>query len=83
MANTTSRPVTVDYADGSSDDHYDSYDAAIAAIEARYPDAVTSHDGDLSEGGDRTLVWSDEESSIDDDGQCAIASIRWADRMDD
>jgi len=73
------RPVVVSWTDGRSDDRYDSLDLAIESIEAEYPDAVTTHDGDLSDSGDRTLVWSDEASSVNDDGANAVASIRWDD----
>lgn len=74
---TSTRPVIVTYTDGSSDDRYESYADAIAALEASHEDCVAEHDGDLMDGGDRTLVWADEPSSIDDDGANAVASIRW------
>jgi hypothetical protein len=57
-------------------DEYNSYDEAVAAIRAEHPDAEIGHAGDLSDGGDRTLVWADEAASVDDDGARAIASIR-------
>lgn len=78
---TKNRPVIVTYTDGSSDDRYDSYAAAIVALEATYEDCVAEHDGDLTDGGDRTLVWADESSSVDDDGANAVASIRWDDSV--
>lgn len=65
----------IQWLDGSTDE-YDTYDQATAAVAARFPDAEIGHDGDLSDGGDRTLCWADEEASIDDDGQTAIAVIR-------
>lgn len=33
------------------------------------------HDGDLRNGGDRTLCWEDEVSAENDDGQRALCSI--------
>lgn len=65
----------ISYTDGRTDT-VDSYDAAVAIIESEYPGAEIGHDGDLSDGGDRTLCWSDEESSVNDDGANAVASIR-------
>ena len=66
------------YTDGRSDVETETYEDAIAAIEAEWPDAEIGHDGDLTDGGDRTLCWSDEVSSRDDDGAHAVASIRRA-----
>jgi hypothetical protein len=57
-------------------DQYDSYDEAAEAILTEYPDAVIGHDGDLTDGGYRTLAWADEASSLNDDGAHAVASIR-------
>lgn len=49
---------------------------AVAAILAEWPDGAIGHDGDLTEGGDRTLAWASEEDSVNDAGQNAVASIR-------
>jgi hypothetical protein len=38
--------------------------------------AVVGHPGDLSEGGDRTLFWGDEDAAESDDGARAMGSIR-------
>ena len=57
-------------------EQYDTYDAAVAAVTAEYPDAVIGHDGDLEDGGDRTLAWACEKDSINDGGQKAVAVIR-------
>ena len=66
----------ISYSDGRTDEA-SSYADAIAIIRAEYgPDAVTEHDGDLSDGGDRTICWADEASSDNDDGANAVASIR-------
>lgn len=67
----------IDYADGrlaSSD--VATYDDAIALCADRWPEMAYGHDGDLTEGGDRTLVWACETDSIDDDGARAVATIR-------
>jgi len=58
---------------------HDSYDDAVtAAEEFAGVEGVVGHDGDLSEGGDKTLIWSDEESAEHDPGANAIGSIREA-----
>lgn len=72
------RPVTVAWSDGSPPDRYDTYTAAVAALRDRYDDAEIGHDGDLLEGGDRTLVWASEDDSVDDEGARAIASIAFS-----
>lgn len=64
----------IEWSDGSRDE-YDTYDQATTAVTARYPDAEIGHDGDLSEGGDRTLCWASEAESMNDDGQNAVAEI--------
>lgn len=65
----------IHYANGRTDGGYETYQAAIDAIESEYPDAEIGHDGDLTSGGERTMAWADEESRYDDDGARAIASI--------
>lgn len=68
-------PVAICYANGARTE-YDSYAAALEEIRESYGEgAVTEHDGDLTDGGNRTLVWATEEDSIDDDGARAVASI--------
>lgn len=71
--------VTINYTDGRPDTEHDDYDAAIEHLICEFPGCEYGHDGDLTDGGDRTLVWADEESSINDDGGKAVASIRAAD----
>jgi len=39
---------------------------------------VIGHDGDLGNGGDRTLAWMTEEDAEDDDGARSYASIEVA-----
>jgi len=61
---------------GYANDVCDNYEDCLVEIEKVYPDYWAGHDGDLSDGGDRTLVWASEADSVDDDGQLAVASIR-------
>ena len=56
--------------------HSDYEDAVRAAEEFAGPDGIVGHDGDLSDGGDKTLIWADEESAENDPGINAIGSIR-------
>ena len=68
----------ISYANGTST-LASSYKVAIAAIKADYPSAVIGHDGDLSDGGDRTFCWRDDASAVNDDGSNAVASITRSD----
>lgn len=71
---TTYETYEIRYSDGRRTEH-DTYESAKDEILARWPDAEIGHDGDLSDGGKRTLCWSSEEESIDDNGARAVASI--------
>lgn len=51
------------------------YDDALRAVVALYAGAVTTHPGDLLDGGDRTLCWASEEDAVDDPGTLSIARI--------
>jgi hypothetical protein len=64
----------ISYADGTST-LASTLKVAIAAIKADYPSAVIGHDGDLSDGGDRTLCWANADDAANDDGGNAVASI--------
>jgi len=65
---------TINYTGGSTDSH-DTYEGAVAAVESIYGEAEIGHDGDLSDGGERTLCWADAEDAENDDGARAVASI--------
>lgn len=66
----------ISYADGRKTVETDTYDQALDLIRSEYgDDAVTEHDGDLSERGPRTLCWEDEASAANDDGQHSVAEI--------
>lgn len=42
---------------------------------SEWPDGEIGHDGDLDDGGERTLVWAYAPDAADDDGTRAVASI--------
>ena len=68
----------ISYTNGQPTVTTDTYDEAIEILQAEYPDLESGHDGDLSDGGDRTLAWACEEDAVNDAGQNAVASIREA-----
>ena len=70
----------ITYADGRDPSDAATYDHAIALCADRWPELEYGHDGDLTDGGDRTLVWACEADATDDDGARAVATIR---RVDD
>ncbi len=53
-----------------------SYEEACDIVTARYPGAEIGHDGDLDDGGERTLCWETADDANNDDGADAIATIR-------
>lgn len=63
------------YANGEVPSEVATYDDAIILCADRWPDLEYGHDGDLSDGGNRTLVWACKADSVDDDGGKAVASI--------
>lgn len=69
----------INYSDGRPAVGVDTYEQAIAAIETEWPESVTDHAGDLTDGGDRTLCWPDEDAAgpegLGDDGARAVAEI--------
>lgn len=67
---------TISWSDGREDDGIETYQEACTLVTAEYEDALIGHDGDLEGGGDRTLCWADEASSINDPGVNAVAEIR-------
>lgn len=62
------------HADGREEQH-DTYEQAIASLEAQYPDCEIGHDGDLTEGGDKTLCWANEEDAEGDNSVNSVAAI--------
>jgi len=65
----------IEFSDGTAET-FDTTQECLDRAEVRYPDYYAGHDGDLSEGGDRTLVWATEAESVNDDGAMAVAVIR-------
>lgn len=69
----------VHFADGSVSKAYETTQECLdLEIEERWPNYFSGHDGDIEDGGDRTLVWRNEADSEGDDGTNAVASIRRA-----
>lgn len=68
----------IDYPDGRDSSTVATFDDAVCLLADSYPELEYGHAGDLSEGGDRTLVWACEADSIDDAGARAVATIRHA-----
>ena len=56
-------------------DSADTYGEALAAVRSVLSEPVIGHAGDISEGGDSTLVWASESLAQDDDGSRASARI--------
>jgi hypothetical protein len=64
------------YDNGEKARGFKTYQEAVDDCREDYgPRCVIGHDGDLSLGGDRTYVWPDKKSSINDCGQNAVATI--------
>jgi hypothetical protein len=49
--------------------------AAEEAVCGVLSGAVIGHDGDIADGGERTLFWASEELAADDDGSRAAGAI--------
>ncbi len=67
------------YVGGGNTIDFRSIEAAKAFIRKTWPEAVIGHDGDLSDGGDRTFCWRDDASAVNDDGANAVATITRSD----
>jgi hypothetical protein len=66
------------FANGDKPALYTTYEDACEVLQELYgEDIVIGHDGDLSNGGDRTLVWENEKDSENDSGKNSIASIEF------
>ena len=63
------------FSNGDSPVAFLEYEECIRFLERKYPDLELGHDGDLSDKADRTLVWENEQDSINDNGANAVASI--------
>jgi hypothetical protein len=72
----------ISFTNGDPELAYDTYDQAVAAIQAEFgSEVVIGHDGDLRGFGDRTLFWPSEDDAHDDDGARALGSIRQQERV--
>ena len=68
----------ISFANGDKSALYTTYEDACEVLQELYgEDIVIGHDGDLSTGGDRTLVWENEKDSENDSGKNSIASIEF------
>lgn len=65
----------IDYADGRASTPCDSYTDALIFLDALGDEIEVGHDGDIMDGGARTLAWLCPEDAQDDDGARAFASI--------
>lgn len=66
----------IHYATGEREPGFETTAEALHALDRSHPNLWAGHDGDLADGGDRTLVWECEADSEDDDGARAFAEIR-------
>ena len=53
----------------------DSYEQAVSMVMQHLPGCEIGHAGDITDGGQRTLVWADEADAEGDDGSQAVAVI--------
>jgi hypothetical protein len=65
----------VKHSNGRKTEFFGTYEEAEAAVRRVYTDPAIGHSGDIADGGERTLVWADEASSVNDAGARAVASI--------
>lgn len=65
----------ITYADGDTDSAY-TYDSAIVRVLRLFPNALVGHEGDLEEGGDRTMCWVAADPPTDSNACCVIT---WGD----
>ncbi len=55
---------------------FGSYKAAVEAARQIWKHAEIGHTGDISDGGERTLVWASKEDAESEDGSRAVAAIK-------
>ena len=55
---------------------WETYTEALVWIMDIHPGCTLGHPGDITDGGDRTLVWTSADDAEGDDGSQAIAQIR-------
>ena len=62
------------FSHGATSTH-ETYEDALRAVVSVHPGAVTTHPGDIDDGGESTLCWASEEDAENDPGTLAIAKI--------
>lgn len=77
--NTMNMDAAIKYSNGQTDTAED-FEAAMAKIRSRWPEAIAWQDGNEITCNDdvtcgRVLVWATEKDSVNDDGRRAIAEI--------
>lgn len=70
------RTYAIKHSYGQTETGIGTYEEAVSRVRSVYPNAEIGHSGDISEGGERTLCWIDEETSKNDDGSRACCSIQ-------
>ncbi len=55
---------------------FETYEQAETAAREIWKHAEIGHDGDITEGGECTLIWASAEEAENDDGSRAVASIK-------
>jgi hypothetical protein len=75
MTNTMTNTYKITWSHTSAVETFDTYEEAVAAVEAVLSEPEIGHDGDISEGGERTLFWASSELATNDDGSRAAGSI--------
>jgi hypothetical protein len=71
---------SIEHSHGQTDTGYETYEDAVEAVNRVYPDAEIGHAGDIAEGGERTLCWTDEKTAENDDGSRACCVIQQSHR---
>ena len=79
-ADTTTATYKITHSHGQTETGIDTYEEALERVRAVYgADCEIGHDGDIEDGGERTLVWGSAKIAQDDDGSRACAKItRWS-----
>jgi len=64
------------HAHGVTESRVETYEEALERVRSVYgEDCEIGHDGDISEGGERTLCWVNEATAEGDDGSRACCQI--------
>jgi hypothetical protein len=66
----------IKHSHGVTETGFATYPEAVAAVGLVYASVVIGHDGDIAQGGERTLCWRSQEDAENDDGARACAVIQ-------